>query len=152
MLGAQSSAGRQLGKALGAFGQDLEAVPVRPGHDIEHALDVGERHAVVEQIAHRVDEHGLRLLPPEWQLQHVRLQCRQETAGVVGLAHGLQSRGHALGVAVLAARTDLGAARHGVPRGFGPFDGRLGRHLIHPSRSRCLRKRSCTILAATRLL
>ena len=47
---------------------------------------------------------------------------------VVGLAHCFKPQGHPLGVAMLAPRTDLGAARQRVPRGFGPLNCRIRSH------------------------
>ena len=62
-----------------------------------------ERHVLVEQVAHRVDEDRLRLLPLERQVEHLRLERELEAVRVVRLPHRLQALGHPLGVAVLAA-------------------------------------------------
>ena len=48
--------------------------------------------------------------------------CNVESASVIRLPHGLQSPGHALRIAVLAAPADLRAPGDRVPGGFGPFN------------------------------
>ena len=58
----------------------------------------------------------------------MRLKRDGEAIFVGRLAHRLQAVRHAFGIAVLAAGTDLGATGHGVPGGFGPFDGGFGGH------------------------
>ena len=62
------------------------------------------------------------VLPSQRQLEHLRLQREVEPVPVVRLPHRLQALRHPLGVAVLAARADLRAARHRVPRRLGPLD------------------------------
>ncbi len=112
MFGGHFSLSRALRGARRAW-SDLEAVPVRAVHDVEDALDVLERHVLVEEVAHRVDEDCLRLLPSQRELEHVRLQRQLEAVAVVRLTHRLQSLRHALGVAVLAAGANLRAAGDG---------------------------------------
>ena len=127
-FGGHSSLGLSSASRSRALREHLEAVPVRAPHHVEHALDVRERHILVEQVAHRVHEDRLRLLPLERQLQHLRLQRELEAVPVVRLPHRLQPLRHALGVAVLAARADLVAARDRVPRRLGPLDAGAVRH------------------------
>src|SRR5262245_53109550 len=52
-------------QTLRPFGQDLILMPVRAVHHLEGPLNVLKRHIVVKQIAHRIDEDALRLLPTE---------------------------------------------------------------------------------------
>src|SRR5579859_1396456 len=51
-----------------------------------------------------------------------------ESVGVIGLAHCLEPERHALGVAVLAAGADLGAAGQWIPGCLCPLDSRVLRH------------------------
>jgi hypothetical protein len=46
-------------------GENLKAMLRSATHHVEHALDVFERDVLVKQVAHRVDEDGLRLSPPQ---------------------------------------------------------------------------------------
>lgn len=103
-------------------------MPVRPRHDIEHALDVLDRHVLVKEVAHRVHEDRLRLPPPKGQLQHVRLEGEREPVPIIRLPHRLQPLGHPLGVAVLAPGTDLVTPRHRVPGRLRPLDFRSVSH------------------------
>ena len=89
---------------------------------------------------------GLRPLPPQRQIEHLRLERELEAVHVVGLPHRLQPPRHALGVAVRAARAHLVAAGDRVPRGFGPFNRRAGGHQTAPF-WRYLSKISPTIFA-----
>jgi len=86
----------------------------------------------VEEIAHGVDKDHLRFFPAQRNFQGLRMQGQLEPVGVVGLAHGMQTLRHTLGIAMLAARADLGAARQGIPGGFGPLDARFGSHRLSP--------------------
>ena len=82
----------------------------------------------MEQIAHRVDENDLRPFPFERLFERVFVQAELEAIAIVWLTHGLQAFRHALGIAMFAAGTDLGAARQRVPGGFGPLDSRMFSH------------------------
>ena len=97
-------------------------MPVGQFHNLENALNIGKRNFSVEQIAHAVDENGLRVFPSQRQFQHVFLERQFETGGVVALPHCLQSLREALRVAVLAAGADFRAAGNGIPRELGPFN------------------------------
>ena len=57
------------------------------------------------------------------QFQRISVQSQLETVDVIGLTHCLQAPRHAFGVAVLAPRADLGAARQRVPGALRPLDG-----------------------------
>jgi hypothetical protein len=51
---------------------------MRATHHVEHALDVRIRDADVKEVAHRVHEDRLRLLPRERELEHLRLERERE--------------------------------------------------------------------------
>ena len=112
----------ELGQAFGAFGEDLVAMPVGLVHHVKDFFDETERHVPVVEVAHGVDEDGLGTFPAEREAEGVFVKGDLEAVTVMRVADSLEAVGHALGVAMLAARADLGAPRHGVPSCFGPFD------------------------------
>src|SRR5258708_4916857 len=61
----------QLGESPCALRQDLKRVPVCLHHDVERAPNVGGWNRLMKQIAHRVDEDHLRLLPSKRKLKLV---------------------------------------------------------------------------------
>src|SRR5256885_14351004 len=97
-------------------------MPTRAAHDLEDLLYVSERNVLMKQVAHGVHEDRLRLLPPKWKLKHVWLQREFEAIPIVRLAHRLETFGHAFGIAMLAARANLGATGDRVPGRFCPLD------------------------------
>ena len=58
------------------------------------------------------------------------MQRRRELIHIPGASHQVQAVRHALGRTVLAAPTDLDAARHRIPRQFSPFDIRERSHWL----------------------
>ena len=73
--------------------------------------------------------------PPRQRLAERRLVDRHRKPLPIFLqAHGSQAPGHAFRIAVLAPVANLGAARHRVPGGFGPFDCGAGGHGYRCSR------------------
>jgi len=84
--------------------EHLETVPASTFHYGEHPLNVCKRDFMMEQIAHAIDENGLRPSPAERKFQHVLLRREFEAVGVVQLTHRPEALRHALRVAVLAAQ------------------------------------------------
>ena len=111
-------------------------MPIRPLHRVEDAPDEGAGNLLVEQIAHRVDEHAARLPPAERLLESLGPEPQVEALLVgVGL-HTPEPLCDPFRVAVVAARADLRAPRHGVPRRVSPFDrGCLSQDAGPPRRS-----------------
>lgn len=103
--------------------QHLERVLLGGSHYFEDPLDEVRRHLRVEEVAHRVHENEPGLPPSERQVDLVLLEGQFETGGVSRVAHGLETRSEALGVAVVAAGAHLRAAGDGVPGGLRPLDG-----------------------------
>jgi hypothetical protein len=74
----------QLGKAVVALRENLERVPMRLGHHVEHRRDERERDELVEEIAHGIDEHEPWPPPLEWLLEalgmkhHVLARIRRQ--------------------------------------------------------------------------
>src|SRR5438552_18867761 len=100
-------------------------MPVRLNHHVEHPADEVFRHRLMEEIAHAVYEHETRLRPPKRQRNKIGVQRNLETIPVATVAHRLKTSREPLSVAMLAARTDLRAASHGIPSGIRPLDGPL---------------------------
>jgi hypothetical protein len=104
---------KQIPQAFGPFGQDLVGVPIRLGHDLGDQNDVFVGDVLVEQVAHRVDEHHLRLGPKERFGQFLGNQTQVE-ALLVGMArHAPKAFGERLGVAVGATGLILVQPRTG---------------------------------------
>ena len=113
---AWSSRGRSRAESWSRVAEEPGRSPQLPEDELR------QRHVVVEQIAHRVHEDRLRRAPPKRELQYLRLQGEVEPVLVVRLPRRLQPLRPPLGAAVLAARADLRAARHRIPRRLGPLD------------------------------
>ena len=77
---------------------------------------------LVKQVAHGVDEDHAGLLPRERLGQPLGAQGQVEAVfeGMAGRVS--EALGQKLGVAVVAATGDLGAAGNGIPGPVGPFD------------------------------
>src|SRR5665213_1901976 len=109
-------------QSLGALRQHLKLVLCRELHDVEHRDDVLVRYVAVEQVAHRVYEDALRLLPFE-RLHDALSSERQVEAALERVAgHAAEALRERLGVAVIAAGANLRAAGDGVPGRIRPFD------------------------------
>ena len=91
-------------------------------HHLEDARDVVERDALVEEVAHRVDEDHPRLAPRERQLQPLGPEAQVEALLVGVTGHAAEPLRERLGVAVRAAGRHLVAARDRVPRRVRPLD------------------------------
>lgn len=139
----------QLDQTFRPFGEHLVLMPVRPAHNVEDVADIGERDLRMKQVAHRIHKDAFGGLPLQRQFEHLRLQGYFEAVTVIRQPHGLQAFGEALGVAMFAAGTDLGAPRYRVPRCVRPLDMRTRRHVFTVYRCRYLLKMSSTIPAAT---
>jgi hypothetical protein len=56
----------------------LERVLRRGVHDSKHLVYVIVWDGLMEEIAHRVDEHDPRLPPPQWRIQRLGMQRHPE--------------------------------------------------------------------------
>src|SRR5689334_21840688 len=113
--------------------QDLEGVPVGPRHHLEDLSHVAHRNALMEYIAHRVDEDHPRPLPFE-RLAESRWPQAQIKALLIRTAGDpTPTVGEGFGVAVSASRRHLLAARHLIPRRFSPLDRTVVCHARRPS-------------------
>jgi hypothetical protein len=73
-----------------AFPQRLKRVVWAPRHHLEYLLDERQRHVLLKEIAHGVDEDKARRAPPEPDRQCMIVERQLEAAAVVRLAHGLK--------------------------------------------------------------
>lgn len=88
--------------------------PFRSLHCLEHLIDELGGKLLVEQVAHRVDEHAA-LAPPRKRFQKlVRSQCEIESVFERMARNATKTLGEALGVAVVAATAELSAAAYRV--------------------------------------
>ena len=115
-----TSAGFQ--KALGSLGQDLILVLVREIHDAENVVNVFRWNPVVKEIAHRVDEDPLRLLPAKRLLQFFGDEAEVEALLKWMSLYSAEAFRKSFGVAVLATGADLRAAANRIPGRVGPLD------------------------------
>src|SRR5262249_36546191 len=94
-----------------------------------HAEDRGDllvRELLEEEIAHRVDEDGAWLAPPQRLVEHVRLEAPlarprrtflpKDDETLVRLPFALEAIGLPLGIAVLTAWRNAPATPRGIPR------------------------------------
>src|SRR4051794_22836148 len=101
------------------------------GHDPKHVLDEGERHVLMEQVAHRVHENAPPLAPRQGGTE--RAIVKHNFAGplvtsaslarrsyILFLPECLQASGHSHGVTVGATGREDGATCNGVPGGVSP--------------------------------
>lgn len=98
-------------------------MPRRFRHDFKHPLDKSERHVLMKQVTHGIDENRPRFFPCKGLFKRMFMKSQLESVSIIILAHGFQAFGHAFGVAEFAAGTDLGATRERVPSRLGPFNG-----------------------------
>lgn len=113
-----------------AFGEDLEGVPVRCFHGGEHLVHVIEGHALVEQVAHGVDENHARLFPRKRLFETGRSKRQVEPRLERVALHAAKPFREPFRIAVVATRADFRAARDRIPRRVGPFDFGGLRHAI----------------------
>src|SRR5437660_8159124 len=103
-------------------------MPVCLNHHFEDPADEVLGNSLMEKIAHAVHEDETRLRPPKWQRNKIGVQRNLKTILVATVAHRLKTSREPLSVTMLAARTHLRAASHGIPSGIRPLDGRLVAH------------------------
>src|SRR5579885_1271146 len=90
-------------------------------HGGKHTADKLQRHALMEQVAHGVDEDQTRLTPAFRQIDEIGMQRDVESVAISVRAHRLQSMRQTLGITVLASSADLRATGHRVPCRLCPF-------------------------------
>ena len=96
--------------------QHLINVPIRRFHRVKDSVHKSPVYALMEQVAHRIDEDHAWLLPPRWLRETRRPQAKVEPL-LVGVAlDSAPPLGEPLRVAVVAPRSDLRAAGHGVSK------------------------------------
>ncbi len=76
----------------------------------------------MKQVAHGVDKNRARPFPLQRQIKSLRPQLEVEALFKRMTRHSSEPFSKGLGVAMLAAGADLGAACDGIPGGVGPLD------------------------------
>src|SRR5205085_309895 len=97
--------------------QHLKAMPMGFSHHVKNLLDKFEWDILMEKIAHRIDEYCAWLFPPERQFNHMLMQGKLETIGIIGLSHQFQPHRQPFRVAMLATGTNFCAAGNRIPSG-----------------------------------
>ena len=103
-------------------------MPSRAFHDIEDLEDVAARDILVEEVAHRVDEHISGLPPSERNSQNVGMESDIEAVSVSPEPDPAEAFRKAFSIAVPAPLADFGAAGDRIPGRLGPFDGGKSGH------------------------
>src|SRR5881409_2530433 len=106
---------QQFPKTFGAFREHLIGIPSREMHGGNYPRNVRQRNALVEQIAHRVDEDHPRFAPTKRLSELLGNKPQIKTVLEWMLLHPTKPLSKPLGVAVLAARTDFRATANGIP-------------------------------------
>src|SRR5690606_8252522 len=107
---------------LRSLGQHLEHVPACLAHHLADARNVGDRHALVKEIAHRVHENLPRRAPPQWLIELLWYQAQVEPLLERVAGNAAKPLGECLGITVLAAGADLRTPADRVPGGVRPLD------------------------------
>ena len=90
-------------------------------HHAENFLDVFKGDILMEKVTHRIHKNNLRCLPRFWFVEHLGLKGEFKPISILRLSHGLEAFGHAFGITVFAAGTDLCAAGHRIPCRLSPL-------------------------------
>jgi hypothetical protein len=114
-----------------ALGEHLEDVPVAFRHDLEDLLQEVQRHLLMEQVAHGVDEYAAWLTPAPRFIQAFGVEREVEAIREV-LVEAFRE---GFSVAVFAARAYLVAPDGGVPGLVRPLDRCVSaRHTTSPGK------------------
>lgn len=105
-------------------------MPIGFDHDLRDSFSVAVRHAGLEEIAHRVDEHQLRRPPAKRLSQLLWNKAKIKPLLVRMSLNPTKALGEGLRVAMLASGADFGAATDGVPGSVGPFDSGVQGHRL----------------------
>jgi len=93
-----------LPEAFVALGEYLELMLGGSRHHVEHASNVFIGDGLMEQIAHRVDEHSTGFVPEQWNGQAFRPEPQVEALLVRVPGYAPEPLSESLGVAVGASR------------------------------------------------
>src|ERR1035437_89301 len=104
------------------LGEHLVDMPIRPLHGVEHPGDVAFWNFLVKEVAHGIYENHPRLLPFKRLRESFGPQCQIEAVFKGMTRHPAKAFGKPRRVAVIAARTHLGAARDRIPGRICPLD------------------------------
>ena len=117
-------------QAIGPLRENLEHVTPRLIHHVKHLVDERHGDAVVEKVAHTIDEDPPRLTPRQREPKLIRVQRQREAGHIPRISHSLQPTREALRVAELAPRRDFRATGYGVPSRICPLNRRDRTHSL----------------------
>ncbi len=111
-----------------SLGQNLKDVPVRSFHGIKDTVDELCRDLLMEKVTHRIDEDHAWPLPAERLPYPLGAQCEIKAIFKWMPWDSPPAFCKALGVAIVAAASDLRASGDRIPRRIGPFNCASVRH------------------------
>src|SRR6185436_6934453 len=106
---------------LGALCEYLEDMPTGLRHHIKDTDDKFIWYLLVKEVAHAIDKYSSTLPPSQGESNLILVERHFEPILVSRITHGVEAAREALSVAVLASRTDFGAASNRIPSRVGPF-------------------------------
>ena len=112
----------KLRQPLRSLGEDLERMPRGLLHGAEDLSDEGEGNLLVEKVAHAVHEDRAGLLPCERQFQTLWPKSEVEALLEVVAWNATPALGKNLGIAMLAAGTNLRTTCDRVPGRIRPLN------------------------------
>ena len=105
-----------------AFGEHLEHMPVRCFHGIKHSVYKRCGHVLMEQVAHRVDKDHPAPLPFKGLVQSIRSKRQIKTMLKWMGRNASPPFCKTLGITIVAAGGNFGAARYRIPSSVGPLN------------------------------
>src|SRR6266446_10889447 len=111
----------KLPQTVGSLRENLVRVPICRDHYVRNGHDIVVGHIFMKQVAHGIDENHLGIPPAQWLGKLFRDKAQIESLFVGMSLHSAKAFRKRLGVAVLTAIADLGAAPNGIPSCVCPF-------------------------------
>src|SRR5579871_1062338 len=96
------------------LGEHLVSMPRRGLHHAADFRDVVDRDVIMKEIAHRVDENALRQAPLQRNLELLGHQTKIKSLLERMARDAAKSFREGLGIAMFAARADLGASANRI--------------------------------------
>src|SRR5207245_184922 len=106
----------------------LVGMPVRFDHYADHILYIRVWNFRLEEIAHAIDKDRAWARPLERLRQFFRHSAEIKALFIGMPGDAAETLGKGFGIAVLAARTDLGASPQWIPGCVSPLDFRMFAH------------------------
>ncbi len=120
-VGRPVQLGSEFRQPLRPLREDLERMPRGLFHGAENPSDEAEGNLLVEKVAHAVHEDRPGLLPSHGKVKTLRPEPKIKPLFEVVTGNSTPTLCKDLGIATLATRADLRAARHRIPGRIGPL-------------------------------